>query len=70
MELVDYGGVKLTDQSNVSPSAPLEGIDPAGFKFAYHGKAAEAGATLTSVAKKLGWPENVWDFSEDMPKLK
>ena len=70
MELVDYGGVKLTDQSNVSPSASLEGIDPAGFKFAYHGKAAEAGATLTSVAKKLGWPENVWDFSEDMPKLK
>lgn len=70
MELVDYGGITLVDQPDVSRSAPLEGTDASGFKFAYHGKAAAEGATLTSVAKMLGWPESVWDFSGDTPLLK
>ena len=70
MEFIDYGGVTLTDQSDVSPSAPLEGTIPSSYKFAYHGKAADKDATLTSVAKMLGWPESVWDFSGDIPLLK
>ena len=36
----------------------------------YHGKAAEAGATISSVAASIGWDENVWDLSGDMPVLK
>ena len=37
---------------------------------AYHGKAAAADATLSSVAKSLGWDETVWDLSKDLPALK
>lgn len=36
----------------------------------YHGKAADAGTTCSQVAKSLGWPEDVWDLSGEMPKLK
>ena len=70
MELVDYGGVTLVDHPDVSPGTPLEGTNPATYKVAYHGKAADKDATLTSVAKMLDWPESVWDFSGDMPLLK
>lgn len=70
MELIDFGGITLKDQADVSPSAPLEGTDAANYKFAYHGKAAAKDATLTSVARNLGWPESTWDFSGDIPKLK
>lgn len=69
MELVDYGGVVLADQSDVSSSSPLEGTVPESYKFAYHGKSADAGATLTSVARKLGWSDSVWDFSKEIPTL-
>ena len=37
---------------------------------AYHGKAAAAGATVSSVAKTLGWSETVWDLSGTLPVLK
>ena len=37
---------------------------------AYHGKAAAADATASSVAKTLGWDEAIWDLSGDLPKLK
>lgn len=36
----------------------------------YHGKAAAADATVSSVAKSLGWDETVWDLSGELPKLK
>ena len=39
-------------------------------KCPYHGKAAPAGATCSDVAKSLNWPEDVWDLSGEMPKLK
>ena len=39
-------------------------------QFPYHGK-VEAGKTLSALAKDtLGWPEDIWDFSGDTPKLK
>jgi hypothetical protein len=37
---------------------------------AYHGKAAAADATISSVAKSLGWPEDIWDLSGEVPTLK
>ena len=37
---------------------------------AYHGKAAAADATISSVAKTLGWDETVWNLSGDVPTLK
>ena len=62
----------LFDQENSSASAPLA-YDPnahKGYKCPYHGKAAPAGATCSQVAKTLGWSEEVWDLSGEMPKLK
>jgi hypothetical protein len=32
--------------------------------------AAEAGKTLSQVAKELGWSADVWDFSGAVPTLK
>ena len=37
---------------------------------AYHGKAAAADATASSVAKSLGWDETIWDLSGAVPVLK
>ena len=56
----------LANQENANPGAPL-GKRAGTYNFAYHGKAAEAGATLTTVARSLGWSEQVWDFSSDIP---
>lgn len=63
---------KAYDQENASSSAPLEYHSNKwnGNKCPYHGKAAAAGKTCSQVAKTLGWDENVWDLSGDMPKLK
>ena len=36
----------------------------------YHGKAAAADATISSVAQSLRWSSDVWDFSKDVPTLK
>jgi hypothetical protein len=35
----------------------------------YHGKAAPAGSTVSSVARTLGWSETVWDLSGAVPVL-
>ncbi|MCR5243818.1 MAG: DUF1735 domain-containing protein [Bacteroidales bacterium] len=55
------------DQENASPSSPLVEALAQEYNFPYHGKAAAAGATLSSVAKGLGWPADIWDFSGDIP---
>ena len=36
----------------------------------YCGRPAPTGSTISSVAKSIGWNENVWDFSQDVPTLK
>lgn len=38
--------------------------------YPYHGKAAEASATASSLAQSLGWSTDVWDLSSPEPKLK
>ena len=38
--------------------------------YPYHGKAAEASATASSLAQSLGWSTDVWDLSGSEPKLK
>lgn len=38
--------------------------------YPYHGKAAEASASATSLAQSLGWSADVWDLSGSEPKLK
>ena len=40
------------------------------YNYPWHGTAAEAGQTASSVAKTLGWDETIWDLSGDEPKLK
>ena len=36
----------------------------------YHGKAAAADATVSSIAQTLGWSADIWDFTTDLPTLK
>ncbi len=36
----------------------------------YHGKAAASDATVSGLAKTLGWDQTVWDLSKDLPVLK
>lgn len=36
----------------------------------YHGKAASADATVSSIAQTLGWSSDIWDFSTELPTLK
>lgn len=38
--------------------------------YPYHGKAATASASATSLAQSLGWSADVWDLSGSEPKLK
>ena len=71
MVLVDVA-MKLTDHEDViNARPPFPEYAPADkTQNAYHGKAAAAGATLSSVAKAAGWDETVWDLSKDVPVLK
>lgn len=61
----------LFDHEDSSPSSPL--AQPAGsakWFSPYHGKAAPAGSTVSSVARSIGWSETIWDLSGDVPVLK
>lgn len=70
MVLNDTDGKALFDCADASPSAPLPYVDSKSYYYPYHGIAAPAGSTISSVAKSIGWPEDVWDLSGDAPKLK
>ena len=63
----------LYDQENASPSSALSLSNPNESTYKhyapYHGKAADAGKTLSQVAKQLGWDETVWDLSGSIPVL-
>ena len=67
------GHFKPFDQEDAGPGSPLQGID-CNFKdlwsSMYHGKAAGASETASQVAKRIGWDENVWDLSGNVPALK
>ena len=61
----------LYDMPNASPSSPLLKAEGTGtYNYPYHGRAAAAGSTVSSVARELGWSPSVWDFSADLPVLK
>ena len=65
----ELGTYVLFDQEDANPSTPM--VKGAGtYAYAYHGKAAAAGKTLSQVAQEIGWSAEVWDFSADVPKLK
>ena len=57
----------LYDQENASPSSPLVIAVKGQYNYPYHGKAAKSGATLSDVARSLGWSEAVWDLSGNIP---
>jgi hypothetical protein len=62
---------ELEDQDDyVNAMPPLPSYSTATHQQAYHGKAAAADATISSVAKSLGWPEDIWDLSGEVPTLK
>ena len=61
----------LFDHPDSSPQAPLtQTVSTAKWFSPYHGKAAPANATVSSVAQSLGWSAEIWDFSADVPVLK
>ena len=70
MDFSDGSAFGLSDTPNVSASAPLQDALKVANYYPYHGIAAPAGSTISSVAKTLGWPESVWDLSGDEPKLR
>ena len=62
-------GYAAYDQQNAGPNSPLvHGSNT--YDFAYHGKTAATNATVSSLAKSLGWSETVWDLSDEFPVLK
>ena len=73
MVLTDVA-MKLVDHDDVADTRPplptYEGTTADKNQYAYHGKAAAADATISSVAKTIGWDENIWDLSGDVPALK
>ena len=62
-------GYVVTNQGNAGPGAPLV-VGTNTYDFAYHGLAAPPDATVTSLARSLGWSDSVWDFSTPIPTLK
>ena len=61
----------LSDQDDIVGGVPpAASYNSANTQSAYHGKAAAAGSTISSVAKTIGWDETVWDLSKDVPTLK
>ncbi len=71
MDFRDLYNETLFDCEDADASNPLtySGTHQSNF-HPYHGKAAPEDATISSVAKSIGWPEDVWDLSGDIPKLK
>jgi hypothetical protein len=73
LDFQDYSDMfTVYNQPNASPDSPLvvNTVDGASYNYPYHGIAAEAGKTLTDVAKELGWSADIWDFSGPVPTLK
>lgn len=64
---------EVYDQEDADATTPLV-VAPVPstytYIYPYHGKAAEASATASSLAQSLGWSADVWDFSGSEPKLK
>lgn len=64
---------EVYDQEDADATTPLV-VAPVPstytYIYPYHGKAAEASATASSLAQSLGWSTDVWDFSGSEPKLK
>ena len=75
MVLTDSANLsKLVDQDDCEgqqlpalTGAPSNALNP---NRVYQGKAAAADATISSVAKAIGWDETIWDLSKDVPTLK
>ena len=64
---------EVYDQEDADATTPLviNAVPPKYTNiYPYHGKAAEASATATSLAQSLGWNADIWDFSGSEPKLK
>lgn len=64
---------EVYDQEDADATIPLV-INAVPSKYTYiypyHGKAAEASATASSLAQSLGWSADVWNLSGPEPKLK
>lgn len=74
---VEYNN-PLVDHENVAGAGAMppylvpqgQGYKNDWAQLAYHGKAAAADATVSSLAQTLGWDASIWDFSKALPTLK
>lgn len=77
-EGVEPFNITLIDQENSGDLITLKKVGtedtacpyPYVHAYPYHGKAASASATVSSLAKQLKWDETVWDLSGSFPVLK
>ena len=61
----------LFDHDDSSPEHPLtQAAGSAKWYSPYHGKAASAGSTVSSIALSLNWSREIWDLSGSVPVLK
>ena len=67
--LVDHDDV-ITSLPPYLSCLPNTNVTNAFAQRPYHGKAAAADATVSSVAQSLGWSADIWDFSGAFPTLK
>ena len=67
--LVDHDDV-ITSLPPYLSCLPNTNVTNAFAQRPYHGKAAAADATISSVATTLEWSTDVWDLSKDVPVLK
>lgn len=64
---------EVYDQEDADATTPLvvaPVLSTYTYIYPYHGKAAEASVTASSLAQSLGWSTDIWDFSGSEPKLK
>ena len=74
---VEYNN-PLVDHENVAGAGAMppylvpqgQGYKNDWAQLAYHGKAAAADATVSSLVQTLGWDASIWDFSKALPTLK
>lgn len=64
----DFNEKSFIDQEDADPDHPLQGVEPS-YYYPYHGKAASS-SNLSSVARSIGWSEEVWDFSGSTPQFR
>lgn len=58
------------DQEDCGPDNPYVKAGEETYYMPYHGKVANSGESLSAVARRIGWSEEIWDLSGSEPRLR